>query len=90
VYPTVVFNKYMYILYFKEEHPKPGKAYYGTSRTAYLPNNTEGQKVHKLLKEAFNRRLTFTVGHSRTTGCEDVITWNDIHHKTCTNGGQEK
>ncbi|KAL3864504.1 hypothetical protein ACJMK2_006178 [Sinanodonta woodiana] len=70
-----------------EEHPNPGRPYYGTNRTAYLPNNQEGQKVLKLLKEAFKRRLVFTVGSSRTTGCDNVVTWNDIHHKTNTCGG---
>lgn len=71
-----------------EEHPYPGQEYYGTSRTAYLPNNDEGQKVHRLLKEAFKRRLVFTVGRSRTTGCDNQVTWNDIHHKTSPHGGQ--
>lgn len=31
---------------------------------------------------AFDRRLIFTIGRSVTTGMEDVITWNEIHHKT--------
>jgi deltex-like protein len=35
-----------------------------------------------LLREAFDRRLVFTVGRSATTGLEDVVTWNEIHHKT--------
>ncbi|KAH3789919.1 E3 ubiquitin-protein ligase DTX3L-like [Dreissena polymorpha] len=72
-----------------EEHPHPGKHYYGTSRTAYLPDNEEGRKVLRLLKASFKRRLTFTVGHSRTTGMDDCVTWNDIHHKTCPCGGQQ-
>ncbi|XP_060557380.1 uncharacterized protein LOC132717825 [Ruditapes philippinarum] len=71
------------------EHPNPGQQYHGTSRTAYLPNCPEGQKVLKLLKASFKRRLTFTIGRSRTTGCDNVVTWNDIHHKTSTSGGQE-
>ncbi|WAR22414.1 DTX3L-like protein [Mya arenaria] len=73
----------------KDHHPHPGMAYHGTNRTAYLPDNPEGKKVLRLLKESFKRRLTFTVGRSVTTGCDNVVTWNDIHHKTCTNGGQE-
>lgn len=72
-----------------EEHPNPGQNYYGTSRTAYLPDDDEGRKVLKLLQEAFKRRLVFTVGRSRTTGADNQVTWNDIHHKTCTNGGQQ-
>jgi deltex len=35
-----------------------------------------------LLRVAFDRRLIFTIGRSVTTGMEDVITWNEIHHKT--------
>ena len=31
---------------------------------------------------AFERRLIFTVGRSLTTGRDDAIIWNDIHHKT--------
>ncbi|KAK3597773.1 hypothetical protein CHS0354_006131 [Potamilus streckersoni] len=73
-----------------EEHPNPGRPYFGTNRTAYLPNTSEGQKVLRLLKEAFKRRLVFTVGSSRTTGCDNVVTWNDIHHKTNTCGGTEE
>ncbi|KAF1657372.1 E3 ubiquitin-protein ligase DTX3L, partial [Aptenodytes patagonicus] len=68
-------------------HPNPGKPYCATSRTAYLPNNKEGQEILQLLKRAFNQKLIFTVGQSRTTGAKGVITWNDIHHKTSMTGG---
>ncbi|KAF1675011.1 DTX3L ligase, partial [Pygoscelis papua] len=68
-------------------HPNPGKPYYASSRTAYLPNNKEGQEILQLLKRAFNQKLIFTVGQSRTTGATGVITWNDIHHKTSMTGG---
>ncbi|NXT52396.1 DTX3L ligase, partial [Pluvianellus socialis] len=68
-------------------HPNPGKPYCSTSRIAYLPDNKEGREILQLLKRAFNQRLIFTVGQSRTTGVGDVITWNDIHHKTSTAGG---
>ncbi|XP_069509862.1 E3 ubiquitin-protein ligase DTX3L-like isoform X2 [Ambystoma mexicanum] len=70
-----------------EGHPHPGERYHGTSRTAYLPDNMEGQEVLRLLIKAFNQKLTFTVGESRTTGMKNVVTWNDIHHKTSTHGG---
>ncbi|XP_072427740.1 E3 ubiquitin-protein ligase DTX3L [Chiloscyllium punctatum] len=69
------------------EHPHPGQRYYGTTRTAYLPDNAEGRKVYKLLRRAFEQRLIFTVGTSSTTGRSNVVTWNDIHHKTNTMGG---
>eukprot|EP00118_Oscarella_pearsei_P017738 m.178428 g.178428 ORF g.178428 m.178428 type:complete len:413 (+) comp39174_c0_seq1:3066-4304(+) len=70
-----------------DKHPNPGQPYGGTSRTAYLPDNTEGRKVLGLLKKAFDARLTFTVGTSRTTGAQNQVTWNDIHHKTSAHGG---
>ncbi|XP_060584248.1 E3 ubiquitin-protein ligase DTX3L-like [Ruditapes philippinarum] len=66
----------------REDHPNPGKWYKGIQRRAYLPNNKEGRKIAKMLKVAFERKLVFTIGSSRTTGQEGVITWNDIHHKT--------
>ncbi|KAF4093757.1 hypothetical protein AMELA_G00005560 [Ameiurus melas] len=71
------------------EHPNPGKSYHGTHRTAYLPDNDEGNHVLKLLRRAFDQKLIFTVGISRTTGADDAVTWNDIHHKTTTHGGPE-
>lgn len=70
-----------------KEHPNPGKAYSGTHRVAYLPDNAEGRKVLDLLREAFDQKLIFTVGESRVLGISDVITWNDIHHKTAKLGG---
>ncbi|XP_037692796.1 E3 ubiquitin-protein ligase DTX3L isoform X3 [Choloepus didactylus] len=72
-----------------EEHPNPGKTYCGIQRIAYLPNNKEGNEVLVLLRRAFDQRLIFTVGESRVTGASDVVTWNDIHHKTSMFGGPE-
>ncbi|XP_067995160.1 E3 ubiquitin-protein ligase DTX3L [Melanerpes formicivorus] len=71
-------------------HPNPGKPYSGTRRIAYLPDNTEGREILQLLRRAFNQKLIFTVGQSCTTGEQNVITWNDIHHKTSTTGGPSK
>ncbi|NXC68083.1 DTX3L ligase, partial [Anhinga anhinga] len=68
-------------------HPNPGKYYSGVSRVAYLPDNKEGREILQLLRRAFDQKLIFTVGRSRTTGVEGVITWNDIHHKTSKTGG---
>ncbi|KAM4582453.1 uncharacterized protein V3H82_006466 isoform 1-T1 [Fundulus diaphanus] len=73
----------------KENHPNPGRHYSGTTRIAYLPDNKEGNEVLQLLKKAFDQRLIFTVGASRTTGAENTVTWNDIHHKTSMAGGPE-
>ncbi|XP_051803847.1 E3 ubiquitin-protein ligase DTX3L-like isoform X2 [Acanthochromis polyacanthus] len=71
------------------KHPKPGQYYSGITRTAYLPDNREGKEVLQLLKRAFDQKLIFTVGMSRTTGMDDQVTWNDIHHKTSTSGGPQ-
>ncbi|XP_027318027.3 E3 ubiquitin-protein ligase DTX3L [Anas platyrhynchos] len=70
-----------------KDHPNPGAPYKAVFRTAYLPNNKEGQEILQLLKRAFQQKLIFTVGQSRTTGLQGVITWNDIHHKTSIYGG---
>uniref|UniRef100_A0AAQ6IBK8 E3 ubiquitin-protein ligase n=1 Tax=Anabas testudineus TaxID=64144 RepID=A0AAQ6IBK8_ANATE len=72
-----------------EKHPKPGQPYHGISRSAYLPDNKEGREVLQLLRKAFDQKLIFTVGTSRTTGLENQVTWNDIHHKTSTSGGPQ-
>ncbi|XP_060898639.1 E3 ubiquitin-protein ligase DTX3L-like isoform X2 [Labrus mixtus] len=72
-----------------EKHPNPGKRYEGISREAYLPDNKEGNEVLRLLQKAFDQKLIFTVGMSRTTGKENQVTWNDIHHKTSTSGGPQ-
>ncbi|KAJ8258979.1 hypothetical protein COCON_G00179910 [Conger conger] len=58
-------------------------------RVAYLPDNTEGNEVLKLLKTAFDQKLIFTVGTSTTTGSSNTVTWNDIHHKTSRYGGPQ-
>ncbi|GAB1604051.1 uncharacterized protein LOC115219254 isoform X2 [Argonauta hians] len=68
-------------------HPNPGKRYHGTCRTAYLPNNRDGNDVLKLLQKAFESRLTFTVGQSQSTGRKNVVIWTDINHKTSPCGG---
>ena len=86
-YGTIIINYSFQSGIQGPEHPNPGVRYNGTSRTAYLPNNTEGRKVRDLLKKAFDARTLFTIGTSRTTGLTNQITWNDIHHKTSTHGG---
>lgn len=70
-----------------DEHPNPGMPYQSVTRIAYLPDSKEGNKVLKLLQRAFGQRLTFTIGRSSTTGQNNVVTWNDIHHKTSRYGG---
>ncbi|NXM84283.1 DTX3L ligase, partial [Oenanthe oenanthe] len=70
-----------------DSHPNPGQRYEPVHRIAYLPNNKEGREILQLLRRAFEQKLIFTVGQSRTTGAQSVITWNDIHHKTSIKGG---
>ena len=74
---TIVINYYF----------KNGQNYTGTTRVSYLPNNKEGREVLALLKVAFDRKLTFTVGTSVTTGRKNTVVWNGIHHKTSLFGG---
>ena len=88
---TLLFFLYFIIsLSFQACHPNPGTHYSGMQRTAYLPDNQEGNEVLKMLRKAFQHRLVFTIGESVTTGAKGVITWNDIHHKTNTLGGPSK
>ncbi|TWW62219.1 E3 ubiquitin-protein ligase DTX3L [Takifugu flavidus] len=70
-----------------EKHQNPGMRYEGISRKAYLPNNKEGKEVLQLLRKAFDQKLIFTIGESRTTSANNQVTWNDIHHKTSIWGG---
>uniref|UniRef100_A0A4W5PP70 E3 ubiquitin-protein ligase n=1 Tax=Hucho hucho TaxID=62062 RepID=A0A4W5PP70_9TELE len=86
-YGTIVIQYHIPSGIQKEEHPNPGQPYQGASRTAYLPDSSEGRNILALLKRAFDQRLTFTIGRSSTTGMENMVTWNDIHHKTSRNGG---
>ncbi|XP_073681642.1 E3 ubiquitin-protein ligase DTX3L-like [Garra rufa] len=72
-----------------DKHPNPGKPYRGTYRSAYLPDNKEGSEVLGLLQRAFQQKLIFTVGTSTTTGAQNAVTWNDIHHKTNKYGGPQ-
>ncbi|XP_034397760.1 E3 ubiquitin-protein ligase DTX3L [Cyclopterus lumpus] len=71
----------------KDEHPSPRQPYEGTYRVAYLPDSSEGRRTLALLRRAFDQKLIFTVGQSTTSGRNNMVTWNDIHHKTSTHGG---
>jgi deltex-like protein len=71
-------------------NPNPGKPFSGTSRKAYLPNNKDGKEILRLLQKAFNDQHIFTIGRSSTTGQDNVVTWNDIHHKTSIHGGPDR
>ena len=64
-----------------EDMPNPGRMYHGTRRTAYLPDDAEGNKVLDLLRRCFDIRQTFRIGTSVTTGMSDCVIWNGVHHK---------
>ncbi|CAD8187421.1 unnamed protein product [Paramecium pentaurelia] len=66
-----------------------GKYFSGTTRFAYLPENEEGKYVLSLLRKAFDQKLVFTIGTSLTTGQDNCIVWNGIHHKTSLDGGPQ-
>jgi len=87
--PCEGYEKYrsIEIIYTIPSGSKDGKRHSGTQRIAYLPDNEEGKEILELLKIAFSRRLLFTVGTSITTGVNDVVVWNGIHHKTSLRGG---
>lgn len=53
-----------------------------------VPNCVEGVELLKLLKIAWDRRLTFTVGTSFTSKQENVLVWN-IPHKTAFQVGAQ-
>ncbi|KAK5870541.1 hypothetical protein PBY51_003481 [Eleginops maclovinus] len=84
---TITINYYIPSGIQKEGHPNPGQPYEGASRTAYLPDCSDGRRILKLLTRAFDQKLIFTVGRSTTSGRNNIVTWNDIHHKTSTHGG---
>ena len=71
-------------------HPHPGRQFTGDTRYAYLPDSPEGKEVLSLLQRAFEAKLIFTVGRSATSNKANTIIWNnDIHHKTCRDGGPQ-
>lgn len=59
---------------------------HGFPRVCYLPDCPKGQRVLRLLQVAWDRRLTFTIGTSVTTGASNTVVWNEIHHKTECHG----
>lgn len=63
----------------QDKHPHPGQQF-----STYLPDNTEGRRVLKLLQKTFEQQLLFTVV-ARGDGL-DVIT-PSIPLKTAVEGG---
>ena len=48
----------------------------------HIPSLFSFIQALRLLKEAWDRRLIFTIGTSVTTGMDNSVIWNEIHHKT--------
>ena len=74
------------IIYQFPNGKRNGQAYQGTKRVAYLPDTDEGRESLALLVKSFERRMTFVVGTSVTTGQTNCVVWS-VHHKTNTHGG---
>ena len=74
----------------KQRHgnPSPGKPYKADSRTAYLPNTHQGEKLFGLLKKALEAGLIFTIGYSESLKKDGVVIWNGIEHKSRLDGGK--
>ncbi|XP_070564853.1 uncharacterized protein [Ptychodera flava] len=70
-------------------HPRPGQKYSAASFKAYLPDNSDGQKLKKLLKTAFDKGLTFGILAAESKDELCTIAWKDIVHKTSITGGPE-
>ncbi|XP_063034753.1 uncharacterized protein LOC134430799 [Melospiza melodia melodia] len=67
--------------------PRPGHPYKGGNFCAFLPENTEGVKIAKLLKRAFECGLTFQI---KSCNGEERVTWGPIPHKTSWDGGKAR
>ncbi|TNV76574.1 hypothetical protein FGO68_gene6149 [Halteria grandinella] len=65
-----------------------GVEFIGTQKTAYLPDNKEGQVILSLFAEAFRRRLIFKVD-TYAAGQQNQIFWGTINHKTSPIGGSQ-
>ena len=65
-----------------DRHQNPGVFYQGMQWKAFLPDNSQGNRVLELFKKAWKMKRTFTIGRSLALNADNRITWNDIHHKT--------
>ncbi|KAJ8276907.1 hypothetical protein GJAV_G00069240 [Gymnothorax javanicus] len=73
----------------EDTHPNPGMPYTGLKTIAYLPDNTDGQKVVTRLKKAFDQRVVFTI--QRNGKGEDTVVPSDIPLKTyCDTSGPSR
>ncbi|KAL0156421.1 hypothetical protein M9458_047667, partial [Cirrhinus mrigala] len=61
--------------------------YKGTNFVAYLPQNTTGTKILRLLEKAFEHKLLFTV--AANSNGEYCVMPADVPLKTVDSGGPE-
>ncbi|XP_041856448.1 E3 ubiquitin-protein ligase DTX1 [Melanotaenia boesemani] len=87
-YGTIIIQYYIPGGIQTDDHPKPGSAIRRRIPDS-LPAGLAGRPggVLKLLRRAFLQKLVFTVGRSTTSGRNNTVTWNDVHHKTSIHGG---
>lgn len=67
--------------------PLPGERFSAFQFTTFLPDNSEGQELVRLLSVAWTRRLLFRIGMNPATGRMDILTPNGIEMKTRRLGG---
>jgi len=71
------------------KHPNPGKPYGARTEYLYLPGGAQGIECLGLLREAWKRKLLYTIGHSVTLNASDRIVFGGVHFKTNRHGGVE-
>lgn len=69
------------------EHPLPGESFEGLEMQTYLPNNSEGQEIIRMLRIAWSRRLLFRIGYNPNSKRWDKVVPNGFEFKTSQFGG---
>ena len=67
--------------------PLPGEKFQDFVFETYLPNNSEGKEVLRLLKIAWDRKLLFRIGYNPQTKKYDKVILNGLEMKTRRDGG---
>lgn len=72
------------------EHPIPGEPFPAFDYVTYLPDNSEGHEVLRMLELAWKRGLLFRIGFNPATKRKDVIVPNGIELKTKRTGNPQQ
>jgi len=67
--------------------PLPGECFAPFTFQTFLPDNSEGEEVARLLRVAWNRQLLFRIGWNPTTSRNDAVVINGIEMKARRRGG---